>query len=90
MGSGEKYHPVEGQPDARAKLDAALRKHERNAWATRGSSQRALRESRAAVLDAVEALCVEGIKARVSYRGPIVTDAMIARRLVRGKDGDDG
>jgi hypothetical protein len=84
-----------GQPDARAKLDAALDKAD---WHDDTCAIRFEREcdcggaeDRAAVLDAVEALCVEATKEVLSgeHNLSYVNHEHIACRLVRGKDGDD-
>jgi len=69
--------------DTRERLDAARRIIERAACNDqyRGGS-------REAVLDAVEALCVEAfLGTQYVYRSGA---RAAARRLVRGKDGDDG
>jgi hypothetical protein len=83
MGSGEKYH----QPDARAKLDAALRTIMGHTNRTK-SERAALCE---AVLEVVEELCGDAMWEGYNYTRICEKPWILrrARRLVRGKDGDD-
>jgi hypothetical protein len=87
-------HPALPQPDARAKLDAALDRFE-CACTHDGIAP----PSRAAVLDAVEQLCAMALGLDVSAEGRLMPRGRIppqehrqkgARRLVRGKDENDG